>query len=202
MSTSKFNELEEILSKDYEETGKYLRRNCEFIQQLTQKLSDYLGCGLGNLFCYTLEDKPRSLAEYKIQDLIYDDSIKVTDDCYFLFPVLIQIKPSFTSTYCSSSFKKNKLIPISQVILTMSIKQQQENLFVVIGPGINPGGKLIEERFVIDLTIDNSWLEFLESCFKAIKTIIEGGLQTRILESVTEADNTPKRAFGVYIDIS
>ena len=112
MSTSKFNELEEILSKDYEETDEYLKRNCEFIQQLTQKLSDYLGCGLWNLFCYTLEDKPRSLAEDKIQDLIYDDSIKVTNDCYFIFPVLIKIKPSLTD----KNIKLTTLEPINRAL--------------------------------------------------------------------------------------
>jgi len=44
MSSSKFDELVEILSKDYEETGEYLKRNCAFINQLTEELSKYLGC--------------------------------------------------------------------------------------------------------------------------------------------------------------
>jgi hypothetical protein len=202
MSTSKFNELVEILTKDYEETNEYLERNCTFINQLTQELRGYLGCDLENLFCYNLtEDKKKPLVHYKIQDLIFDDSIKVMNDCYFLFPLLIQIKPElFNSYYCSPSFKKNKFTPMSQVVLAMSIKQEQKDLFAVIAPAINPVGKLIEERFVINLTIDNPWIEFLESCFKVIKKFVEGGLEKRILESVSETDNTPKRAFGVYID--
>jgi len=84
----------------------------------------------------------------------------------------------------------------------MSIKQEQENLFIVIAPAINEAEELIEERFVINLTLDDGWIELLESCFKSIKKIMEGGLKERILQSVIEPDNTPKRAFGVSIDIS
>jgi hypothetical protein len=206
MSTSKFNELVEIVTKDYEETTKYLKRNCEFINQLTQKLSDYIECGMENLFCYILENNKasHSLAKLKIQDLIIDDSIKITKECIFVFPLLIQIKQnSFNNEYCSPSFKKNQLTPPSQVVLALSIYEDKENSFVVIAPGINQIGELIEEKFLIDLTIDDPWIEFLESCFKVIKKTIEGGLKKRISESVIdETDNSSKRAFGISINIS
>jgi uncharacterized membrane protein YukC len=50
MSTSKFEQLVEILSEDYNKTDEYLNRNSKFLEQLTQKLDKYLGCGLNNLF--------------------------------------------------------------------------------------------------------------------------------------------------------
>jgi len=206
MSISKFDELVEIVTKDYEETTNYLKRNCEFINQLTQKLSDYIGCGKKSFFCYILENNKasHSLDKVRIQDLISDDLIKVTKECIFFFPLLIQIKQnSFNNEYCSPSFKKNQLTPPSQVVLALNIYEEQENLFVVIAPGINRVGELIEEKFVIDLTIDDPWIEFLESCFKVIKKTIEGGLKKRISESVIdETDNKSKRAFGISINIS
>lgn len=206
MSISKFDELVEIVTKDYEETTKYLKRNCEFIDQLTEKLSNYIGCGMENLFCYIPENNKasNSLATLPIEELISNDLIKVVGECIFFFPLLIQIKQySFNNEYCSPSFKKNQLAPPSQVVLLLDIYEEQENLFVVTAPSINQVGGLIEEKFVIDLTIDDSWIQLFESCFKVIKKTIEGGLKKRISESVIDkTDNSSKRALGMSIHIS
>jgi hypothetical protein len=205
MSTSKFDELVEIVSKDYKETDEYLKRNCAFINQLTQELSNYLECGMENLFLYASIKERKSiisLAKNNIKDLINDDNlIRVTNEGYFVVPLLIQIKPEpFSTSYWSPSFKENQLTPQSQVVLIMSIKQQQqENLFSVVAPAINQKKQVVEEVFNINLTINDSWSKLIESCFKVIKTIIEGGVEKRIAESLIKKDNTFERAFGVSL---
>jgi|GEM_PF-1846299 len=196
MSISRFEELIAILSEDYNKTEEYLERNSQFIEQLTLKLSDYIGCGLDNLFCYTPEaDKNKaSVQNNNIQSLIAEGFIKVVNEGSFEFPLLIQIKANpFNSQYCNSSFKEKQLAPSSKVVLVMTIKQHEENSFVVILPTVNVKEQVVEKRFTIEPTRDDSWFELLESSFKVIKKAIEGGLERRIKLSQIKTDNTPKK---------
>jgi hypothetical protein len=193
MSTSKFDELVAILSEDYNKTYEYLRRNCKFIEQLTQKLDKYLGCGLNNLFFYTSEGGGNKIpVQNNLQELM-----TVKTNCYFEFRLLIKIKvDQFSRIYdCGPSFVKNNLPPPSQVVLLMAINQQDENLFIVVAPTINEKGQVSAKSFNVNPTIDDSWIELFESCFKVMKKTIEGGLEKRIRELGTETDNASQQAF-------
>lgn len=201
MSTSRFEELVAILSEDYNKTEEYLERNFKFIEQLTLKLGDYIGCGVNNLFCYIPEAKRENgidkvSVQNQIDTLISENFIKVINEACFEFPLLIQIKADpFNSQYCNLSFKENHLVPSSKVVLVMTIKQHEENSFLVIAPTINEKEQVVDQRFTIDPTKDDSWIELLESCYKVIKKTIEGGLERRIRLSQINTDNTHKKVF-------
>ena len=93
MSASKFDELVAILSEDYRKTEEYLKRNFNFIEQLTLKLDNYIGCGLSNLLCYIPEGETnKAPVENNIESLIAENFIVVRDDLCFVFPLMIQIK--------------------------------------------------------------------------------------------------------------
>jgi len=195
MSASKFEQLVEILSNDYDSTAKYLKAHSSFIELLTKKLSDYLECDINNLYFYTPEGKENKVpVQNDFQDLI-----KVTVDCSFEFQLLLKIKNNrFVSHDCGSSFVENNLIPPSQVVLLMTTRQQEENSFMVRAPALDEKEQVFVKNFHINLTRDDSWTELLESCFKVIKKTIEGGLEKRIIELRTETDdNSRRQAFGL-----
>jgi hypothetical protein len=194
MSKSKFEQLVEILSNDYDSTAKYLKRNSSFIESFTKKLSDYLECDINNLYFYAPE---REKEKVPVQN-DYQDLLKVMVDFSFEFRLLIKIKNErFVSHDCGLSFVENNLIPPSQVVLLMSINQEKENSFRVTAPDLDDKGQVIAKIFYINPILDDSWTELLESCFKVIKKTIEGGLEKRIIELRTKSDNTHKQAFGL-----
>lgn len=197
MSTSKFDELVAILSEDYRKTEEYLERTSNFIEQLTLKLDDYIGCGLGNLFCFIEEgEKNKAPVENNIESLMAENLIVVTDDFCFVFPLMIQIKSnSFDNPHWNPSFKKSYLAPPSKVVLFLTIEQQEENLFSVTAPIINEEEQVEEKIFLITPKSEDSWNELVESCFKVIKKTIEGGLEKRLRESLIKTDDTPQRVF-------
>ena len=124
--------------------------------------------------------------------------IKVTVDGSFEFRLLLKIKKDrFVSHECGSSFVENNLIPPSQVVFLMATRQQEENLFMVTAPALDEKEQVFARNFCINLSEDNPWNELLDSCFKVIKKMIEGGLEKRIIELRTKTDNAPKQAFGL-----
>lgn len=146
-------------------------------------------------FFYTSEGGgSKTPVQNNIQDLI-----TVKTNCYFEFRLLIQIKVDRLSRIydCVPSFVENNLTPPSQVVLLMAINQQEENLFIVVAPAINEKEEVVGKIFNVNPTIDDSWIELFESCFKVIKKTIEGGLEKRIRELGTETDNASKQALGL-----
>jgi hypothetical protein len=191
MSTSKFEELVKIVTKDYKETNEFLQRNIKFIEMLTQKFDKYLECGLDNLFFYTSE---RGGSKTNVQEN-FQNSIIVENNGFFEFQLLIQIKEDknqFSNIYdCGANFIKNNLAPASQIVLLMSIKEEKENLFLVRAPSIVTGEeKILGDIFDVNPNIDNTWTALLDSCFEVIKKIVESGLEKRIRESKNKTDYT------------
>ncbi len=199
MSTSRFDELVAILSEDYQKTEQYLKRNSKFIEQLTLKINEYIGCGFSNLFCWIQKgEKTDQVSVQDIEILIAHGHIAIVDDGWFVFPLMIQINSnSFDNPHWNASSHKSYFAPPSKVVLFLGIKQQEENLFSVLAPIINEEKHVGEKVFSIATNNDDPWSELVESCFRVIKGTIEGGLEKRLRESLIKTDDTPKRVFGL-----
>lgn len=185
MSTSKFQQLIEIITEDYAKTHQYLEKNFTFINQLTQKLADSLGCNLNHLF-FINSDERIFLVENGTEGLI-----SIRKDLFFEFKLLIKIPAQpLNNNSSSDSFIEKDLAPPSGVVLVIAVKQYGNSFIVEVSSNSQ------KESFTIDPSVDNSWISLLECCFKFIKAMLEGELERRIDRLGTLKNNTSREGFG------
>jgi hypothetical protein len=208
MSISKFQQLKQILKKDFENTYAYLDKNLKFIHQFIQKFADYIECSSTHFFYIDPKNKVPS------QNLP-QDSVTVDNEGFFNFQLLVSILDSdstFSINNSARNFLKQGLTPPSGVVLSIAIKQNGDSFIVKIPSVEEEQVKEFTVKFDTnyswtepdiydssrELDIDDSWKELLEFCFQVMKKIIEGGLNERISKLGIQTDNASKQAFGFW----
>lgn len=187
MSISRFQQLEQIIHADFNNTYIYLNKNFEFIDQISRNFADYLGHGHYKLSYVDSEGNITNL----------QNSVVVDNECFFNFGLLLHTDLYFNINNSGASFFEKNLPPLSGVILFISVKQQ-DNLFIVKIPSVAED-KIIAKEILIIPNSDDSWMELLESCFQAIKKTFEGGLQRRISKLKVQTDNVSERVMGFRV---
>jgi hypothetical protein len=216
MSLSRFEQLREIIEADYTNTYEYLKQVFSFIQKLGHNLADYLGCERSKIFILDSENK-RTQIDGFIQDSV------IFEEGYFKFNLLVSITETpFNLNSSGKSFFQNSLTPPSGVILGIGVKYTQNRIFTVKCPGVEKeqaSSELIntlsyefdlsdspqtikEQSFLIEPSDKESWLDFLESSFQAMKIILENNLEQRIKNLPATKDNFSQSAFGFRLDNS
>ncbi|MEH2215276.1 hypothetical protein [Nostoc sp.] len=196
MTVSKFEQLKNLVSEDYKNTYLYVDESFRFIETICKKIAEYLGCKLNNISILTSEN-----------DLIpinchFRHAISIEKEGFFGFKLLIKLEDGgFSINNCGRSFADNNLLPPSGIVLHISIKKIDANVYSVVTPHLEK--EEIGSKILTINTCENiSYSEFLESCFNVMKKILEGGLNERSRRLSLESNSVNKVAFGFQLPLS
>jgi hypothetical protein len=210
MSTSKFQQLADIIDEDRINTDNYLKDVYEFIRTIGHKLANYLECNLQNIFIIDSKENRTQITD-RIQGFV-----TFNDDGVFKFNLLVLIsEKNFDSNRAGKSFFDKGLTTPSGIILPISIKYYGEKNFTVESPVVDKG-QLHQKSNDLDYEFDNSdhllkitnksfqinpddnthWSDFLESLFQLMKEYLQIGLEQRINSLRSSKDNISQLNLG------
>ena len=196
MTVSKFEQLKNLVSEDYKNTYLYVDESFRFIETLFKKIAEYLGCQLNNISILTSENDLIPIGYH------FRDAISIEKEGFFGFKLLINLEDGgFNINICGQSFADNNLLPPSGIVLYISIKKIDVNVYSVVTPHLEQE-EIGSKKFTINTCENISYSEFLESCFNVMKKILEGGLNERSRKLSLESNSVNKVAFGFQLPLS